>query len=47
MAPLRWFRYVPGILGGVLVAVGLALIWPPLGLIAVGLLLLLVDRRIT
>lgn len=40
-------RFVPGVLGAVLVAGGLALIWPPLGLIAAGGFLLLLDWRVT
>lgn len=40
-------RFVPGVLGALCVTAGLALIWLPLGLIAVGAFLLLVDWRVT
>ena len=39
-------RYVPGVLGALLVIAGCALILPPLGLIAAGGFLLAIDRRI-
>jgi hypothetical protein len=37
---------VPGVLGAVLVAAGLGLIYPPLSLIALGGFLLLLDWRL-
>lgn len=40
-------RFLPGIVGALLVAVGLTFIWWPLGLIALGVFGLLVDRRLT
>ena len=40
-------KYVPGVLGALLVCVGLALILPPLAVIAAGLFLLALDRRMT
>lgn len=39
-------RYIPGILGAVLVCGGAAVIYWPAGLIIAGLLLLALDRRI-
>ena len=39
-------RYVPGVLGAVLVIGGAALIAIPLGAIALGVFLLLIDRRL-
>lgn len=39
-------RYVPGVLGAVLIVAGCALILPPLGVIAAGGFLLAIDRRI-
>ena len=39
-------KFVPGVLGAVLIVAGCALILPPLGLIAAGGLLLAIDRRI-
>jgi hypothetical protein len=38
-------RVGPGVLGPALVAYGLWLAWAPLGLIALGVFLLLADRR--
>jgi hypothetical protein len=40
-------KYAPGILGALLVCAGLALIMPPLAVIAAGMFLLAVDRRMT
>lgn len=37
---------VPGVAGAVLVAVGLGLAWLPLGVVAAGAFLLLIDRRV-
>lgn len=39
-------RYLPGALGAAFIVAGAALIWWPLGLIALGAFLLLVDRRL-
>jgi len=39
-------KYLPGALGAALVVAGLSFIWWPLGLIALGAFLLLVDRRL-
>ena len=39
-------RYVPGILGALLVVAGCALILPALGLLAAGGFLLALDRRV-
>ena len=39
-------KFVPGVLGAVLIVAGCALILPPLGLIAAGGFLLAIDRRI-
>lgn len=39
-------KYVPGVLGAVLVVAGLAWLMPALGVIAAGVFLLVVDRRI-
>lgn len=39
-------KYVPGLLGALLVVAGAAWLFPPLGLIAAGGFLLAVDRRI-
>lgn len=39
-------RGVPGVAGPLLVAVGLGLAWLPLGVVAAGLILWLVDLRI-
>ena len=39
-------KFVPGVLGAVLIVAGCALILPPLGVIAVGGFLLAIDRRI-
>lgn len=36
---------LPGILGPLLVCAGLGLAWPPLGIIALGLILWLIDWR--
>jgi hypothetical protein len=38
-------RYIPGILGALLVCVGLAFMWWPLAIVAAGVFLLAVDRR--
>ena len=40
-------KYVPGVLGALLVCAGLALILPALAIIAAGLFLLALDRRMT
>jgi hypothetical protein len=40
-------KYVPGVLGALLVCVGLALLLPPLAVIAAGMFLLALDRRMT
>jgi energy-converting hydrogenase Eha subunit G len=42
----RILRTVPGVLGALLVSYGLFLAWLPLGVIAAGGFLLLVDRRV-
>ena len=39
-------KYVPGILGALLVVVGVAFIFWPLAVITAGLFLLAVDRRL-
>jgi len=39
-------KYVPGVLGALLVCVGVGFIFWPLALITAGLFLLAVDRRI-
>lgn len=39
-------RFVPGVLGAVFISAGLALIWPPLGLVALGGFLLILDWRL-
>ena len=39
-------KYVPGILGALLVVVGVGLIFWPLAVITAGLFLLAVDRRL-
>lgn len=39
-------KYIPGLLGALLVVVGAAWLLPPLGLIAAGGFLLAIDRRI-
>ena len=39
-------KFIPGILGAVCVVTGLALVAIPLGLIAAGVFLLALDRRI-
>jgi hypothetical protein len=40
-------KYVPGVLGALLVCVGLAFIFWPVAIIAAGLFLLALDRRMT
>lgn len=40
-------KFVPGILGALLVCAGLAWVFAPLGVVAAGAFLLLVDRRIS
>jgi hypothetical protein len=40
-------RFVPGVGGAALVSVGLAMLAPWLGVVAAGLLLLSIDRRVT
>lgn len=40
-------RNIPGALGALLVIAGLAIIWWPLGIIAAGLFLLVLDRRLS
>jgi hypothetical protein len=42
----RFLRSVPGGVGAVLVSYGLYLAWLPLGFIAAGCFLLLIDRRV-
>lgn len=39
-------RSAPGVVGASLVCAGLALAWVPLGLVAAGVFLLALDRRI-
>jgi hypothetical protein len=39
-------RVGPGLAGALCVAYGLKLAWPPLGFIALGVFLLLADRRV-
>ena len=39
-------KFVPGALGALLVCAGLAWVFAPLGLVAAGVFLLLIDRRI-
>ena len=39
-------RYVPGLLGALLVVAGFAWLMPALGVIAAGVFLLAIDRRI-
>ena len=39
-------KFVPGVLGAVLIVAGAAWLLPPLGLIAAGGFLLAIDRRI-
>lgn len=39
-------KYVPGVLGALLICTGIGFIFWPLALIAAGLFLLAVDRRI-
>lgn len=39
-------KYIPGALGAACVVAGVSFIWWPLGLIALGAFLLLVDRRL-
>ncbi|MCP2284871.1 hypothetical protein APR04_003794 [Promicromonospora umidemergens] len=45
-ATLRLVRYLPGVLGALLVVTGAALVYIPAGLLVAGVLLLLLDRRI-
>jgi len=40
-------KFLPGILGALLVVLGVALMWPPLALIVAGCFLLMLDRRVT
>ena len=40
-------KFVPGALGAVLVCAGLAWIFAPLGVVAAGAFLLLIDRRLS
>lgn len=42
----RLAAWAPGVSGAVLVSVGLGLVWFPLGLVAAGGFLLLLDRRV-
>ena len=42
----RIVRYLPGALGAACIVAGAALIWWPLGLVAFGAFLLLIDRRL-
>lgn len=48
---LRLFRrvlaFVPGLAGAVAISVGAWLAWPPAGLVAAGLFLLMLDRRMS
>lgn len=44
--PHGWVSLIPGCLGATLVCVGLAWIWAPLGLVAAGAFLLLLDHRL-
>lgn len=41
----RVARYVPGVLGALLVSVGIGVVFWPAGVIVAGVFLLLVDRR--
>ncbi|WIM97692.1 hypothetical protein ACTOB_001240 [Actinoplanes oblitus] len=43
----RALRTLPGLAGALLVSFGLYLAWVPLGVIALGAFLLLIDRRVT
>lgn len=42
----RLLRSIPGVAGALLVSYGLYLAWLPLGFIAAGVFLLLIDRRV-
>lgn len=39
-------RSVPGVLGPLLVAAGLWMMWPPLGVVCAGVVLWALDRRV-